>query len=170
MILPIVKEPNDILRHKADRVEKITPEIRQLVSNMIETMYVAEGVGLAANQVGSPLHLFVANPGDRKGAEIVVFNGSIISRSGEHQSPEGCLSLPGVSAPVTRAAEVVVTGMDLNGGKMTLEAKGFLAKIFQHEIDHLEGRLYPDRLPSAEGKRLFEKYRKLADTLRRIDL
>lgn len=170
MILPIVKDPHDILRHKADRVEKITPEIRRLAADMIETMYAAEGVGLAANQIGSPLHLFVANPGDRKGNELVVFNGSIIGRSGEHQSPEGCLSLPGVSAAVTRAAEVTVAGMDLHGGKMTLEAKGFLAKIFQHEIDHLEGRLYPDRLPPAEGKRLFEKYRKLAETLRRVDL
>lgn len=170
MILPIVKEPHNILRHKADRVEKITLEIRRLVSDMIETMYAAEGVGLAANQVGSPLHLFVANPGDRKGNELIVFNGSIIDRKGKHESPEGCLSLPGVSAPVTRAAEVIVTGMDLNGGKMTLEAKGFLAKIFQHEIDHLEGHLYPDRLAPTEGKRLFEKYRKLAETLRRVDL
>ncbi len=170
MILPIVKEPHDILRHKADRVEKVTPEIRRLAADMIETMYAAEGVGLAANQIGSPLHLFVANPIDKRGEELVLLNAVITNRSGEHQSPEGCLSLPGVSAPVTRAAEVTVTGMELNGGTVMLKAKGFLAKIFQHEIDHLEGRLYPDRLPSAEGKRLFEKYRKLAETLRRVDL
>lgn len=170
MILPIVKEPHDILRHKADRVEKITPEIRRLAADMIETMYAAEGVGLAANQIGSPLHLFVANPVDKRGEELVLLNAVVTHRSGEHQSPEGCLSLPGVSAPVTRAAEVTVTGMELNGDTVTLKAKGFLAKIFQHEIDHLEGRLYPDRLPPAEGKRLFEKYRKLAETLRRVDL
>ena len=170
MILRIVKEPHAILRHKANRVDQVTPEIKKLAANMIETMYAAEGVGLAANQVGSPLNLFVANPGNKRGEELILLNAVITHRAGEETSPEGCLSLPGISSPVTRAAEVTLTGMTLLNEKVTLQAKGFLAKIFQHEIDHLEGRLYPERLPAAEGKHLLAKYQKLAETLRRVDL
>lgn len=172
MILPIVKEPSPILHQKAVTVTEITPEIDRLIADMIQTMHVAEGVGLAANQVGSNLNLFVANPtGEKgKGREIVLINALLQQREGTETSPEGCLSLPGISGDVTRATKVVAIGLDRTGKPTTLEATGLLAKILQHETDHLAGHLFPDRLGLFHRRQILQKYKKLADTLRQVKL
>ena len=170
MIRPIVKEPDSILHRKATPIGEITLEIQRLIDDMIETMHVAEGVGLAANQIGSPLDILVASPDADRGKELVLVNAVITQRKGKHSSPEGCLSVPGISSPVERAAEVTVTARDRRGRPCTLQAAGLLAKILQHEVDHLQGHLYLDRLKTGEQESLLKKYRKLQDTLRKIDL
>jgi len=170
MIRPIVKEPDAILRRKATPVAELTPEIERLIDDMIETMHAAEGVGLAANQIGSPLNILVASPDAKPGRELVWINAAVTHRKGNHTSPEGCLSVPGISSPVERATEITMTGKDRQGRIQTLKAEGLLAKILQHEVDHLQGHLYLDRLKPGEKEPLLQKYRKLSETLRKIDL
>ncbi len=170
MTLRLVKEPNPILRQRARQVLKVTPEIRRLIGDMVETMHSAHGVGLAANQVGSPWHILVADPEATPGAELILLNARILRRRGSISSPEGCLSLPGLSADVTRAAEVTVEGLDPEGKPKRIVAQGLLARILQHEVDHLEGRLYIDRILYWERRRLIRRYRELAQALAQIDL
>ncbi len=170
MILPIVKEPGPILRKRAVPVQEITPEIQQLIDDMIDTMHAAEGVGLAANQVGSPLDILVASADGKRGRELVLLNAVLTERRGNYRSPEGCLSVPGVSSEIGRSAEVTVTGLDRNGQRQTFHAAGLIAKILQHETDHLQGRLYLDHLEPEPKKLLLKKYRTLTETLRKIDL
>ena len=166
--LPIVKEPSPILHQRAIRVPKNSPEIQSLIDSMIETMHLAEGVGLAANQVGSPWSILVATTDGKKGEELVLINPTLGECRGRSQSPEGCLSVPGVSADVTRSARVIVRGLNRQFQPVTIEAEGLLAKIFQHETDHLEGRLFLDRLRFLHRWRLLKKYQALAATLREI--
>ena len=170
MVLPIVKEPQPILRRKATPVGKITAEVRKLIDDMIETMHAAEGVGLAANQVGSSLNILIANPDTQRGKEIVLLNAVLSGRRGRHRSPEGCLSLPGAAAEVTRFAEVTATGLDREGKPVTLSAKGLLAKILQHETDHLAGKLYVDHLTPWKRSNLLAKYKEISDALRDVQL
>ncbi len=170
MILPLVKEPHPILRQRAQRVLKVSPEIRRLIGDMVEAMHSAHGVGLAANQVGSPWHILVADPEATPGDELILLNARILRRRGSISSSEGCLSLPGISADVTRAAEVTVEGLDAEGRPRSIVARGLLARILQHEVDHLEGRLYVDRVSYWQRRRLIRRYRELAQTLTQIDL
>lgn len=170
MILPIVKEPQPILREKAVPVGEITPEVRKLIDDMIETMHAAEGVGLAANQVGSPLNILVANPDGQKGKDLVLINAVLTGRRGRHRSTEGCLSLPGVSAEVTRSAEVTAEGLDRQGRPTTIAAKGLLGKILQHEVDHLSGKLYVDHLTPWKRADVMAKYKSISNALRDIQL
>ena len=163
MILPLVLEPQPILRRKATPVATITAEIQKLIDDMIETMYAAPGVGLAANQVSSPLDLFVASPDGKQGKEIVLINAVLSDRRGRHRSPEGCLSLPGISAEVTRTTQVTASGLDRRGRPVKISADGLLAKIFQHETDHLSGKLYIDHLTPWKRFDLLEKYKKGGD-------
>ena len=161
MILPIVKEPNPLLHQKAILVKKITPEIKKLIADMVESMHAAEGVGLAANQVGSRLNILVASADGQKGKELVLLNASITERKGKALCPEGCLSVPGVSSKVSRATEVTASGMDASLRPVTVEATGLMAQILQHETDHLQGHLYVDRLSFWKKKRLLQKYKEL---------
>lgn len=170
MILPIVKDPHPILRHRAVPVGEITADVRKLIDNMIETMHAAEGVGLAANQVGSPLHILVASPDGQRGKEIVLINAALAGRRGRHRSAEGCLSVPGVSAEITRSAEVTATGLDRQGEVLTVTATGLLAKILQHEVDHLAGKIYVDHLTPWKRADLLAKYRSVSDALRNVQL
>lgn len=170
MIRAIVKEPDPILRRKATAVQEFTPEIQRLIDDMIETMHVAEGVGLAANQIGSPLNILVASADGKRGQELVLVNATLTHRRGTHSSAEGCLSVPGVSAEVERFSEITVAGKDRNGRPLTLRAIGLMAKILQHEVDHLQGHLYLDRLKPSQKESLLKKYRKIHDTLRKVDL
>jgi peptide deformylase len=135
---------------------------------MIETMHVAEGVGLAANQVGSPLSILVASPDGKRGQELVLINPTLIKHRGRARSPEGCLSVPGVSADVSRSNRVTATGLSRQFQPVTIEAEGLLAKILQHEIDHLEGHLFLDRLRFLQRRRLLRKYRDLSAALEQI--
>jgi peptide deformylase len=139
----ILRFPHPLLKKKAKAVKRITPEIVRLIDDMLETMQAAPGVGLAAPQVGQLFRVIVADAGD---GAIAVINPRILEKSGEQCFKEGCLSLPGVEAPVTRASKIRIAGLDRTGKNISLEANGLLATIFQHEIDHLEGLVLVDRV------------------------
>ncbi len=147
----IVTLPQPILRHKARKVTDFGPELQALVDDMIETMRQAPGVGLAAPQVGEPSRLIVVEYGDEEDEEapaklFVMANPEITRRSEETElGTEGCLSIPGVQGDVERNLAVTVKGLNRHGRPMTVKAKGWLARIFQHEVDHLDGILFVDR-------------------------
>lgn len=139
----IVKDPDPVLRERALEVKKFTSNLHKLLTDMAETMYDAEGVGLAAPQVGILKRVIVVDVGDERGL-IEMVNPEIVEQDGEQLGPEGCLSIPGISGDVKRANRIVVKGQDRNGTAFTVEAEGFLARAFQHEIDHLNGVLFTD--------------------------
>lgn len=168
MLASILREPDPLLHRKAKPVLEVTPDIRRFIGTMIETMHAAEGVGLAANQIGSDLAILVASPDGKNGNELVLINPRILKRSGHNRFPEGCLSLPGISSEVSRSAQVTVSGLNQKGEPVTLQADGLPAKILQHEVDHLEGRLFPDRLGFWQRRGLLRKYMKLAATLQQV--
>lgn len=155
-ILEIVKYPNPILSKKSKAVAKVTPEIKKLIKDMLETMYKAPGVGLAAPQVGRSVRLIVLDVGQ---GPIALINPKITAKHGEQTLVEGCLSLPGIEAPVKRASNVTITGVNEKGEKVTYEAEGMLATVFQHEIDHLDGIVCIDRVadPSLIRHVVFDK-------------
>jgi len=137
----------------------VTPEIVRLIDDMIETMQAAPGVGLAAPQVGESVRVIVADIGEGPTALV---NPKIVKKSGKQTFTEGCLCLPGVEAPVERASEVAVTGLDRSGKSVRIEAKGLLATVLQHEVDHLDGLVFIDRVsdPSLIKHIPFEKEKK----------
>jgi len=148
MVRPIVKYGTEVLHQPARLVEEITGEVAQLARDMVETMYRAPGVGLAAPQVGVPLRLFVVDitlGHDPRGL-ITLVNPEWVAREGVQVEEEGCLSVPGFSASVARPQRAVVKGLDLEGREQTYEGQGLLARALQHEMDHLEGKVYLDRL------------------------
>lgn len=139
----IVKDPDPVLREKAKPVPKITPNIHKLLNDMAETMYDAQGVGLAAPQVGILKRVIVMDVGDENGL-IELINPEIIEREGEQFGPEGCLSIPGLTGDVRRAQRVKVKGLNRNGEEFELEGTDLLARCIQHEVDHLNGVLFTD--------------------------
>jgi len=147
----IVTLPQAILRHKAHKVSDFGPDFQTLVEDMVETMRIAPGVGLAAPQVGESIRLIVVEYGDEENEEIppklYALANPEITRSSEDTliSTEGCLSIPGIQGEVERFTTVTVKGLNRYGRPMTVKAKGWLARIFQHEIDHLDGILFVDR-------------------------
>ena len=145
-VRPLCMEPHPVLRQSARPVEAFSEETRQMARDMIETMYANNGIGLAAPQIGQDLQLFIANPSQERGREVVVVNPVLESAEGRATIIEGCLSLPNVWERVRRAARVRLTGQDLGGQPMAIEADGLLAIVLQHEVDHLQGRLFIDRL------------------------
>lgn len=142
-IREIVLEPNDVLHQVAEEVKEITPSIRRLLTDMGDTMYEADGVGLAAPQVGILKRIIVIDVGDDNGL-IEMINPEIIASEGEQFGPEGCLSIPGYRGDVRRANQVTVKGFDRRGREITITGTELLARAFQHEIDHLNGILYPE--------------------------
>jgi peptide deformylase len=150
-ILDIVTLPQAILRHKAHKVTDFGPDLQTLVDDMIDTMRQAPGVGLAAPQVGESSRLMVVEYGDEENDEIppklyVMANPEITRSSPETVlGTEGCLSVPGIQGDVERLESITVKGLNRHGRPMTVKAKGWLARIFQHEIDHLDGILFVDR-------------------------
>ena len=147
-VLPICIYPDPVLRQKAERVKNIDNGIQRLIDDMIDTMYDAPGIGLAANQVGRPLSVLVIDI-QREECEyglIVLINPELLSARGEITFDEGCLSVPEYFANVKRHEEVVVCGLDREGKKIEIAAAGLLAVVLQHEMDHLEGKLFIDRL------------------------
>ena len=145
-VLPVLKFPHKVLKTRASEVAQVTPEDRKLVKNMIETMYAENGVWLAANQVGVLRRIFVANHSQIMGDEQVYFNPKIIKKEGVIKEFEGCLSVPEFYEPVKRAKKVWMRAMTLDGKLTEVKAEGLLSRIFQHEIDHLDGILFIDRL------------------------
>src|SRR5688500_3726884 len=164
MIRPIVRFGADILHGPAAPVREITPDIQTLIDDMIQTMYAAPGIGLAATQVGVALRIFVADISNgRNPAELFTFiNPEFVERDGMQLENEGCLSVPGFEATVARPSLAVVTGLDRNGEPQTVEGRELLARCFQHEIDHLEGTLFVDRLRGLQKDLILRKVRKLS--------
>lgn len=143
-ILPIREFEDPILRKKALPVEKITRRTQRIIKDMIETLHDAEGAGLAAPQIGLSERMIVVDVGE---GPIALINPQILEADGSQRDVEGCLSLPGISGYVTRKDRVVVEGLNENGKAVRLEAKGLMSRAFQHEIDHLDGKLFVDYLP-----------------------
>lgn len=143
-VLDIVLYPDDPLTQKAEPYETIGPEVAELAQNMFETMYAFEGVGLAGPQVGVSKRIFVLR--EPEGAEMCLVNPEISDPEGSELGEEGCLSIPQVYAMVTRATSVRVRASDQFGNDLDFEARDFLARVIQHECDHLDGILFPDRL------------------------
>jgi peptide deformylase len=139
----IVKDPDPVLREKAKPVTKFNSNLHKLLDDMAETMYDANGVGLAAPQIGILKRVIVIDTGDEHGL-IEMVNPEIIEKSGEQFGPEGCLSIPGINGEVRRAMKVKVRGQDRHGVEYTMEGEGLLARAFQHEVDHLNGVLFTD--------------------------
>lgn len=145
-ILRICKYPEPILRKKTLAVKKISEADKRLIEDMIETMKASGGVGLAANQVGVPKRIFVFNPSSEEWRADALINPVILKRRGSKKTEEGCLSLPGVTADVRRCKYILVEGLDIDGRHVRFEARELLARIIQHEIDHLDGKLFIDRI------------------------
>ncbi len=144
-ILDIVKDPAPVLRKKAKPVTKVNAAVRQLLDDMAETMYKAPGVGLAAPQVGVSKRIVVIDPHDEVTGLIQLINPEIVHTEGWVLGTEGCLSVPGFVGDVYRYEKIKVVALDRNGRKVYFDAEGWLARIFQHEIDHLDGIMYTDK-------------------------
>ena len=162
MIRPIVTVPHPVLTQKAQPIRVIDDTIKTLAKDMAETMYDAPGVGLAAPQVGESLRLIVIDvSGKHDPPELItVVNPVIVEGHGDAYDEEGCLSVPDYSAPVERFAEVTVSGLDLEGQAQTWHANGLLAIAFQHEIDHLDGVLFIDRISALKRDFYLKKLKK----------
>ncbi len=163
----IRKYPDPVLHQKTGRVEKIDNTIERLIDDMVETMHAAPGVGLAANQVGVPLQVAVIDLSTREEKErrhplLVIINPEIVSMEGSIVEEEGCLSIPEYSEKVRRAARVKVRAQDRTGRAFEIEAEGLLAKALQHEIDHLNGLLFVDRLSTLKKSIFRRKHKKAA--------
>lgn len=153
MSLQVIHYPHPTLRHVSKPVKRVDRELRDMIAQMFELMYKHEGVGLAANQVDLPYRLFIANPtGDanKKDQEFVFINPVILSGKGQVDGEEGCLSIPGLTAEVTRKETVQIEAYNLAGELFTGELEGLFARIVQHETDHLDGVLFIDRLSPAQ--------------------
>lgn len=147
--LKIVYHPHPALRWKSKDVTRIDAQLKDWVGQMFELMYEARGIGLAANQVALPYRLFVINPTgdpDETEHEQVFINPQIVKRNGSEDSEEGCLSLPEIYGPVTRAERITVEAFDLDGSDFAMELSGLHARVVQHEYDHLDGVMFTDRI------------------------
>jgi peptide deformylase len=154
MILTVLQDPTPILREKSQPIQKITADIKKLAEDMLETMYAANGVGLAAPQVGHPVQLIVIDPSAERNLPQVLINPRLESHSKSTiERIEGCLSCRGFEGKVTRYEKVTVQAKNLSGKSVKLKAEGLLARVLQHEIDHLKGILIKDiavPIPPAE--------------------
>ncbi|HXX56540.1 MAG TPA: peptide deformylase [Thermodesulfovibrionales bacterium] len=162
-LLEIKTYPEKVLARKASPVDKINGTLQRLCDDMIETMYAAPGVGLAAPQVGVSQRLIVIDVSHREDETIpliVLINPEIAHTEGEVESEEGCLSLPGYVTTVKRAESVVVRGLNREGNLIEIEGKGLLSRALQHEIDHLNGRLLIDRISSIKREFFKKRFQK----------
>lgn len=159
-ILNILEFPDPRLRTKAAPIKEVTDAIRELVGDMLETMYDAPGVGLAATQVNVHKRLLVADVSDNKSEPLVFINPVIIERDGIQAIEEGCLSVPGFYESVERAEHIRVRALDEHGQTFEMEARDLLAVCIQHEIDHLDGKLFVDYLTPLKRNRIRKKLEK----------
>ncbi len=160
-VLEVLHFPDQQLRKVAKAVEEITPEIKEIAADMLETMYLENGVGLAATQVNIHKRIAVIDTSESRDQPMVLINPEIIEQSGEEESEEGCLSVPETNAKVKRCEFVTVQYLDLDGNQQVLEADGLLAVCIQHELDHLKGKLFIDYLSPLKQKRVKTKLEKL---------
>ena len=163
MIRPILRYGTGVLHQPGQPVAEITPEIAQLIDDMIQTMYAAPGIGLAATQIGVPLRIFVADVSiGRNPADLITFvNPEFVERDGMQLEEEGCLSVPGFNATLARPSRAVIKGLNRDGDEQVIEGTGLLARCFQHEMDHLEGTLFVDRLRGLQKDLIVRKIKKL---------
>ncbi len=166
-ILEIKKYPDKILKEKAKPVDNIDGQIQLLIENMIETMHFSRGIGLAANQIGVLKRLCVIDISsrDEKGALIVLINPLILGKEGAIEGEEGCLSIPGYMTTIRRAEKVYVKGFNREGKDLEIEGTGLLARALQHEIDHLDGLLFIDRMSPIKREFFKRRYKKFLKTL-----
>ena len=161
-LLPILHFPDPRLHTVAKPVAEVTDEIRQLVSDMAETMYAAPGIGLAATQVNFHQRIVVIDISEDKSGLMAFINPEILEKSGEQVCEEGCLSVPGIYEKVTRAAQVKVRALNAKGERFELDAEGLLAVCIQHEIDHLDGKVFVEYLSALKQNRIKIKLAKRA--------
>src|SRR5437868_758995 len=159
-LLPILEFPDPRLRTRAQPVAQVDAAVRKLIDDMFETMYAAPGIGLAATQVNVHKRLLVIDVTETRKEPLAFINPEIISRDGVEETEEGCLSVPGVYDKVTRAEKIRVRALDRNGKQFELDADGLLAVCIQHEIDHLDGKLFVDYLSELKRTRIRKKLEK----------
>ena len=158
-VLTVRRYGDPVLRRRAAPVDAVTPEIRRLVHDMTDTMYDEVGIGLAAPQVGVSVRLMVVGDEEGRGAQALV-NPAITAQGGSVTAEEGCLSLPGIFAQVTRSEWVTLQAHDLDGQPVVITARGLRSRVFQHEIDHLDGVLFIDRLEPVLRDRIKRRIKK----------
>ena len=158
-VLNVRRYGDPVLRRRANPVDAVTPDIRRLANDMIDTMYDEVGIGLAAPQVGVSVRLMVVGDEEGRGAQVLV-NPAITDQGGTVTAEEGCLSLPGIFAQVTRSEWVTLEAQDLEGKPVAITARGLRSRVFQHEIDHLDGVLFIDRLEPVLRDRIKRRIKK----------
>ena len=159
-LLPILHYPDPRLHTVASPVKQVDDRIRKLINDMAETMYAAPGIGLAATQVDAHERIIIIDISETRDGLQVFVNPEILALEGEAQTEEGCLSVPGIYETVTRAERVSVRALDRQGKPFTLEAEGLLAVCIQHEIDHLEGKVFVEYLSRLKQHRIAAKLKK----------
>jgi peptide deformylase len=164
MLRPIVRYGAEVLHRPASPVTDITPETQLLIDDMIQTMYAAPGIGLAATQIGVPLRIFVCDiSAGRNPTDLMTFiNPEFIEREGMQLEEEGCLSVPGFNATVARPSRAVLKGLNRQGEEQTVEGTALLARCFQHEVDHLDGTVFVDRLRGLQKDLIVRRIKKLS--------
>jgi peptide deformylase len=159
-ILNILHFPDPRLRNKAQVVKTFDADLRKLAADMLDTMYQAPGIGLASIQVNDPRRLVVIDVSENHDDPLCLVNPVILEKHGEHKMDEGCLSVPGVFEPVVRATDIKVRAQNLDGEIIEFEANDLLAVCIQHELDHLEGKLFIDNLSNLKRQRIRKKLEK----------
>lgn len=164
MIRPILRHGEAVLHRPASPVPAVDAGVLRLIDDMVETMYAAPGIGLAAPQIGVSLRVFVVDTsvGSQPGGLLVMINPVFVERDGMQIEDEGCLSVPGFTASVVRPKRAVVRGLDRDGVERSVEGRGLLARAFQHEMDHLDGTLFVDRLRGVRKDLIERKIRSLS--------
>ena len=158
--LEILHFPDPRLRRRAAPVTQVNDAVRRMLDDMLDTMYDAKGVGLAATQVDIHLRMLVADVSDERDQPLYLVNPEIVARDGLQESEEGCLSVPGVYEPVRRAEQIRVRALGRDGEALEFDADGLLAVCIQHEIDHLDGKLFVDYLSELKRQRIRKKLQK----------
>jgi peptide deformylase len=157
-VLTVRRYGDPILRQRAEPVAEVTPEVQRVIADMVETMYHQVGIGLAAPQVGISIRLILVDDGSRGPRALI--NPTIVERRGSIQGEEGCLSIPGIFGEVERSEWVRVEAQDAEGRPLAFETRGLQARVIQHEMDHLDGVLFIDRLPPVTRDRIKKKIQK----------
>ncbi len=163
MLRPILRYGAPALQGTAAPVETVDDDIQRLIDDMVDTMYAAPGIGLAAPQIGIPLRVAVIDlsVGKRGGELLTLVNPEFVERDGMQLEQEGCLSVPGFTATVPRPHRVVIRALDRSGANRTIEGTGLLARALQHEVDHLDGQLFLNRIRGLQRDLIVRKIRKL---------
>ena len=161
VLLDILEFPDPRLRNTAKQVENVDGKLVQLSDRMLETMYQAPGIGLAATQVNVSKRLLVIDISDDKQSPLILINPLITEKEGEIESNEGCLSVPGFYEPVTRSSKILLEAVNRDGEPFTMEAEDLLAVCIQHEMDHLDGKLFVDYLSTTKRQMIRKKLQKL---------